>query len=122
MVFTNIYSQHSDGEVDVTVKPEQPPQSVHSSIASIALSSPHQSQTGPTVQKHYYPRTPQCPLAQHLYVAPPHQAGMRRRNVLGLGGAARSNVVWQPDTGKVVTNMEENGANLVYCLCLCVVV
>ena len=79
------------------MKPEEPPQtSVQPSSASTALTP---SQSRPTAQKHYYPRSPQCPLAQHLYVAPSQQAGMRRKNVLGLSGAARNNVMWQSNTG-----------------------
>ena len=54
----------------------------------------------PVAEKHYKPHPPRSSLATHLYVAPPNQAGMERRAVLGMSGRGRRNVVWQPNTGQ----------------------
>ncbi len=32
-------------------------------------------------------------------MAPPNQAGLIRQKVLGVNGAARNNVIWEPNSG-----------------------
>ena len=54
----------------------------------------------PKALKHCRPHQPHSSLAEQLYVAPPTQAGMERRHVLGLSGCGRNDVCWLPSTGE----------------------
>ncbi len=104
--------QASDQEVEVVLGPPKstgstppPPFPATGSTppppfpASISPSpTPHKL---PTSQKHYHPRPPKASPAPHLYIAPGEQAGIKRRSLLGLNGAGRNNLIWQPFTGQL---------------------
>ncbi|EDO36826.1 predicted protein, partial [Nematostella vectensis] len=53
----------------------------------------------PMVTRHYQRRTRDSCLATRRYTAPPSQAGMQLKSVLGYNGAGRNNMVWKYDTG-----------------------
>lgn len=38
-------------------------------------------------------------VLQRRYIAPPNQAGLKLKSVLGYNGNGRGNLVWHPDTG-----------------------
>ena len=38
---------------------------------------------------------------QRRYTAPPNQAGLKMKTVLGYNGNGRGNMVWNPDTGEL---------------------
>jgi hypothetical protein len=38
-------------------------------------------------------------VLQRRYIAPPNQAGLKLKSVLGYNGNGRGNIVWHPDTG-----------------------
>lgn len=42
-------------------------------------------------------------LFQRRYTAPPNQAGLKLKSVIGYNGNGRDNMVWHPDTGKFAT-------------------
>ncbi|KAK3091415.1 hypothetical protein FSP39_019740, partial [Pinctada imbricata] len=53
----------------------------------------------PTSCKHFQQREKIYGVAQRRYTAPPNQAGIKLRSVIGFNGSGRDNMVWQPDTG-----------------------
>ncbi|KAJ8037449.1 WD repeat-containing protein 90 [Holothuria leucospilota] len=53
----------------------------------------------PSCLKHFVARANQSQMAQRRYTAPPNQAGVRLKSVLGFNGNGCGNVVWHPDTG-----------------------
>ena len=42
------------------------------------------------------------PVSQRRYIAPPNQAGLKLKTVLGYNGNGRGNMVWHPDSGLFV--------------------
>ncbi|WAQ96619.1 WDR90-like protein [Mya arenaria] len=56
----------------------------------------------PRAAKHFQQREKKHGMAQRRYTAPPNQAGVRLRSVIGYNGNARNNMVWHPDTGLFV--------------------
>ncbi|XP_053384270.1 WD repeat-containing protein 90-like isoform X2 [Mercenaria mercenaria] len=58
--------------------------------------------TKPGAFKHFVQREKKHAMAQRRYTAPPNQAGIRLRSVIGYNGNARNNMVWHPDTGLFV--------------------
>ncbi|GFO23377.1 WD repeat-containing protein 90-like [Plakobranchus ocellatus] len=55
--------------------------------------------TEPTVFTHYKPRLKIHGLAKRRYTAPPNQAGLSLKSVIGYNCNGRNNMVWYPDTG-----------------------
>ncbi|XP_064594375.1 WD repeat-containing protein 90-like isoform X2 [Liolophura sinensis] len=53
----------------------------------------------PSVHKHFIQREKSHSLAQRRYTAPPNQAGLKLKSVIGYNGNGRGNMVWQPDSG-----------------------
>ncbi|XP_067044850.1 WD repeat-containing protein 90-like isoform X1 [Acropora muricata] len=53
----------------------------------------------PTVTKHYKRRKEVSSLPERRYTAPPNQAGLQLKSVLGYNGNGRKNMVWKYDTG-----------------------
>lgn len=53
----------------------------------------------PKVTRHYKRRPSSSFLAERRYTAPPNQAGLQLRSVLGYNGNGRKNMVWKCDTG-----------------------
>ncbi|XP_022092508.1 WD repeat-containing protein 90-like isoform X1 [Acanthaster planci] len=56
-------------------------------------------QTRPSCYSHFVARENRTQMAQRRYIAPPKQAGMKLKSVLGYNGNGRGNLVWHPDTG-----------------------
>ncbi|XP_052262541.1 WD repeat-containing protein 90-like isoform X2 [Dreissena polymorpha] len=56
----------------------------------------------PAAHKHFVQREKKHGMAQRRYTAPPNQAGVRLKSVIGYNGNARNNMVWHPDTGLFV--------------------
>ena len=71
---------------------------MHPSPSPPPYSPPH-TLPSPASHSHYRHLPPKAALAEHLYVAPPNQAGLLRQKVLGVNGAARNNVIWEPNSG-----------------------
>lgn len=105
------FTQDDDGDIEIVMKPktsksdqvdiaegETPPPP----YPPTSPSHPHSSQWEPRAQKHCQPNQPHSSLADQIYVAPPTEAGMERRSVLGLSGRGRNNVCWLPITGESV--------------------
>ncbi|RMX43573.1 hypothetical protein pdam_00010827, partial [Pocillopora damicornis] len=53
----------------------------------------------PKVTRHYRCRARTSSLADRRYTAPPNQAGLQLKSVLGYNGNGRKNLVWKYDTG-----------------------
>jgi len=53
----------------------------------------------PNVTKHYKRRECISVLAERRYTAPPNQAGIQLKSVLGYNGNGRKNMVWKYDSG-----------------------
>ncbi|KAJ8318923.1 hypothetical protein KUTeg_004014 [Tegillarca granosa] len=53
----------------------------------------------PTSHKHFQQREKIYGMAQRRYTAPPNQAGLKLKSVIGYNGNGRGNIVWHPDTG-----------------------
>lgn len=53
----------------------------------------------PMVTKHYKRRKEVSSLPERRYTAPPNQAGLQLKSVLGYNGNGRKNMVWKYDTG-----------------------
>ncbi|XP_064636675.1 WD repeat-containing protein 90-like [Lineus longissimus] len=53
----------------------------------------------PQGMKHFIRRQKMADMAQRRYTAPPNQAGLKLKSVIGYNGNGRGNMVWQPDTG-----------------------
>lgn len=53
----------------------------------------------PKVTRHYKRRACNSFLAERRYTAPPNQAGLQLKSVLGYSGNGRRNMVWKYDTG-----------------------
>ena len=53
----------------------------------------------PKVTRHYKRRLSSSFLAERRYTAPPNQAGLQLKSVLGYNGNGRKNMVWKYDTG-----------------------
>jgi len=53
----------------------------------------------PKVSRHYKRRPCSSSLAERRYTAPPNQAGLQLKSVLGYNGNGRKNMVWKYDTG-----------------------
>lgn len=53
----------------------------------------------PMVTKHYKRRKEVSSLPERRYTAPPNQAGLQLKSVLGYNGNGRMNMVWKYDTG-----------------------
>ena len=53
----------------------------------------------PKVTRHYKRRPCSSSLAERRYTAPPNQAGLQLKSVLGYNGNGRKNMVWKYDTG-----------------------
>lgn len=56
----------------------------------------------PTCKKHFQQRERCYGLAQRRYIAPPNQAGVQLKSIIGYNGNARNNLIWQADTGLFV--------------------
>lgn len=56
----------------------------------------------PEVTRHYKRRACNSFLAERRYTAPPNQAGLQLKSVLGYNGNGRRNMVWKYDTGTCV--------------------
>ncbi|XP_041363253.1 WD repeat-containing protein 90-like isoform X2 [Gigantopelta aegis] len=56
----------------------------------------------PCVHKHFTRRKKIHTIAQRRYIAPPNQAGLKLKSVIGYNGNGRNNMVWQPDYGLFV--------------------
>ena len=89
----------------------------------------------PKVTRHYK-RHPCSSLAERRYTAPPNQAGLQLKSVLGYNGNGRKNMIWKYDTGtwlvllhrislrrskrtltEIVSNHGENSVqNLIFCM------
>ena len=39
---------------------------------------------------------------QRRYTAPPNQAGLKLKSIIGYNGNGRDNMVWHPDTGRSI--------------------
>ncbi|CAL1536659.1 unnamed protein product [Lymnaea stagnalis] len=62
--------------------------------------NPVSSETAdPSVFVHYKQRQKLDRLAQRRYIAPPNQAGLKLKSVIGFNSNGRNNMVWHPDTG-----------------------
>ena len=113
VILLHITLQDADGDVEIVMKPKTadkdepyqpntreqetpPPPYPPTSPSQYA----HKTQHEPRAQKHCRTHQPHSSLAEHLYIAPPTQAGMERRSVLGLSGRGRNNVCWIPSTGR----------------------
>ena len=70
------------------------------SSSTSSVSSSLYPLTPPTAAVHQFPRSSKCGLAPHLYLAPPEDAGIKRRAAWGLNSCARNNLVWHPDSGE----------------------
>lgn len=55
--------------------------------------------SAPKVMKHYKRRAYNSSLAERRYTAPPNQAGLQLKSILGYNGNGRKNMVWKYDTG-----------------------
>ncbi|CAH3162897.1 unnamed protein product [Porites lobata] len=53
----------------------------------------------PTVTKHFKRHDNMSSLAERRYTAPPKQAGLQLKSVLGYNGNGRKNMIWKYDTG-----------------------
>lgn len=53
----------------------------------------------PTVTKHFKRHDNMSSLAERRYTAPPNQAGLQLKSVLGYNGNGRKNMIWKYDTG-----------------------
>ncbi|XP_069124737.1 WD repeat-containing protein 90-like isoform X4 [Argopecten irradians] len=53
----------------------------------------------PSSHKHFQQREQTYGMAQRRYTAPPNQAGLKLKSVIGYNGNGRGNMVWHPDTG-----------------------
>ncbi|XP_071943850.1 WD repeat-containing protein 90-like [Antedon mediterranea] len=53
----------------------------------------------PPAHRHFIRRENDSVLAQRRYIAPPNQAGLKLKSVIGYNGNGRGNMVWQADTG-----------------------
>ncbi|XP_072042911.1 WD repeat-containing protein 90-like [Amphiura filiformis] len=53
----------------------------------------------PNCYRHFVAKPNQSQMAQRRYIAPPSQAGLKLKTVLGYNGNGRSNMVWHPDSG-----------------------
>ena len=71
---------------------------------SKANSSKKTQHERPRVCKHYKRQRQSSSLAQHRYIAPPKQAGLKLKSVLGYNGFGRDNMVWKHDTGENLTS------------------
>ncbi|XP_056017616.1 WD repeat-containing protein 90-like isoform X2 [Ostrea edulis] len=61
--------------------------------------SPTGEPVKPVCVKHFLARKKEYGLAQRRYTAPPNQAGVKLKSVIGYNGNGRGNMVWHPDTG-----------------------
>ncbi|XP_071815143.1 WD repeat-containing protein 90-like isoform X2 [Apostichopus japonicus] len=64
--------------------------------------SENRKQKKPSCLKHFIPKQNNSQMAQRRYTAPPNQAGLRLKSVLGFNGNGRGNVIWHPETGLFV--------------------
>ncbi|XP_033117799.1 WD repeat-containing protein 90-like isoform X4 [Anneissia japonica] len=53
----------------------------------------------PSTHRHFIRRENDSILAQRRYIAPPNQAGLKLKSVLGYNGNGRGNMVWHADAG-----------------------
>ncbi|KAL3876292.1 hypothetical protein ACJMK2_034157, partial [Sinanodonta woodiana] len=78
---------------------------VHTPIKKSAASErtpkkkPSSETPKPGAFKHFVQREKSFGMAQRRYTAPPNQAGLKLKAVIGYNGNGRSNMIWQPDTG-----------------------
>lgn len=102
-----MYCQDDEGEIEIVMKPKLDKSDLPGSIGVETPPPPYPPlstlRDEPVAQKHCRPSQPSSSLAQQIYVAPPIQAGMERKSVLGLSGNGRNNVCWLPSKGIVVS-------------------
>ncbi len=55
----------------------------------------------PSVLMHFKMREKISRLTEKRYTAPPNQAGLRLKSVVGYDGLGRNNMVWHQETGKI---------------------
>lgn len=83
------------------VKTKSPARRLNFNIPAVAGSMVPNADVhhAPKVTRHYK----RCPcssfLAERRYTAPPNQAGLQLKSVLGYNGNGRKNMVWKYDTG-----------------------
>ncbi|XP_077979468.1 WD repeat-containing protein 90-like [Glandiceps talaboti] len=68
----------------------------------VSLTKSSEMSTKPLVMKHFKQRVKQSQMAQRRYTAPPQQAGLKLKSVIGYNGNGRNNMVWHPDSGLFV--------------------
>ncbi|XP_048238655.1 WD repeat-containing protein 90-like isoform X1 [Haliotis rufescens] len=61
--------------------------------------APVETRLPPAVHKHFTKREKVASMAQRRYTAPPNQAGLKLKSVMGYNGNGRGNMVWHADTG-----------------------
>lgn len=83
------------------VKTKSPARKLNFNIPAAAESRVPNADTchPPKVTKHYKRRECISSLAERRYTAPPNQAGLELKSVLGYNGNGRKNMVWKYDTG-----------------------
>ena len=57
----------------------------------------------PSATLHLLPSDPRCGRAPRLYLAPENEAGLRRCGVCSISSMSRNNVVWDPDSGMLIS-------------------
>lgn len=63
-----------------------------------STASPTGEPVKPLCAKHFIAREKDYGLAQRRYTAPPNQAGVKLKSVIGYNGNGRGNMVWHPDS------------------------